>query len=116
LTCFERINDGDYWFFLYHVRGHVHAYESTYPVYNGKVISHHYDNVSAPVHLMSGAAGCIEIPQGCCGKWYDPTPPWTRVRKTCYGLGLLTISNDSLHWQFLERGVSTPLDTITITK
>jgi acid phosphatase type 7 len=37
--------------------GHVHSYEATWPVCNGTATQHTLVNPSAPVHVLSGAAG-----------------------------------------------------------
>ena len=37
--------------------GHAHAYESTYPIFNGTATQQSLLEPTAPVHVMSGAAG-----------------------------------------------------------
>lgn len=43
-----------------------------YPVYNNKVVGTSYVNPQAPVHIISGAAGCPENLDGfgAAGPWY----------------------------------------------
>ena len=40
--------------------GHEHAYERMWPVYNETVTGESYNNPKAPVHIISGFAGCNE--------------------------------------------------------
>ena len=44
--------------------GHDHIYERHWPVYNKKIykgsdLSHPYTDPSAPVHIITGSAGCV---------------------------------------------------------
>ena len=43
------------------IQGHEHSYERLWPVYNETVTGKNYINPRAPVHIISGAAGCNEI-------------------------------------------------------
>lgn len=42
------------------IQGHEHSYERLWPVYNFKVLAYNYHDPQAPVHIISGAAGCSE--------------------------------------------------------
>lgn len=42
------------------LEAHEHSYERLWPVYNEQVTAHNYSNPKAPVHLISGTAGCNE--------------------------------------------------------
>ena len=42
------------------VQGHEHNYERLWPVYRNNVTEYTYNNPSAPVQLISGAAGSAE--------------------------------------------------------
>ena len=42
------------------VEGHEHSYERLYPVFNETVTQTNYVNPKAPVHFISGQAGCNE--------------------------------------------------------
>jgi hypothetical protein len=37
--------------------GHVHSYESTWPVFNGTAVQRSFQDPRAPVHVLTGAAG-----------------------------------------------------------
>jgi hypothetical protein len=47
-----------------YLSGHVHAYERMWPVYDEDIdygqVNHTYTNPKYPVHIVSGAAGCVE--------------------------------------------------------
>jgi acid phosphatase type 7 len=40
---------------------HEHSVEFIYPIYNGTVTQRHWKNPTAPVHIVSGFAGCNEF-------------------------------------------------------
>ena len=42
------------------LEAHEHSYERLWPVYNETVTAQDYVNPVAPVHLVSGTAGCRE--------------------------------------------------------
>ncbi|XP_062501530.1 acid phosphatase type 7-like isoform X2 [Corticium candelabrum] len=42
------------------VQGHEHSYERLWPVYNETVTAKNYENPQAPVHIITGKAGCQE--------------------------------------------------------
>ena len=42
------------------LEAHEHSYERLWPVYNENVTARDYINPAAPVHLVSGTAGCRE--------------------------------------------------------
>nr|QBK87857.1 MAG: calcineurin-like phosphoesterase [Marseillevirus LCMAC202] len=71
---------------------HEHNYERTYPVYQGRV----YPANKAPVHIISGSAGCREDHDPIKG----PRGPWSAYRSKDYGFGLLTILNNThIYWE-----------------
>ncbi|PAA49848.1 hypothetical protein BOX15_Mlig013810g3 [Macrostomum lignano] len=74
---------------------HEHSYERMWPVYNQKVCNsttssdNPYDNPPAPVHVITGSAGCVEgedpfIPAGL---------PWSAFRSDDYGYTRMTVAN-----------------------
>jgi len=87
-----------------YLSGHVHAYERMWPVYDERVDPQsfgEYNNPKYPVHIVSGAAGCIEtVPAP-----EDPVnflPPQNAARMSKYGFGKMEIYGDKqLHWQFI---------------
>ena len=42
------------------LEAHEHSYERLWPVFNGTVTAKNYMDPAAPVHLVSGTAGCKE--------------------------------------------------------
>ncbi|CAH1793192.1 unnamed protein product [Owenia fusiformis] len=72
---------------------HEHSYEREWPVYNFKVcngsLDAPYTNPPAPVHIVTGSAGCQER--------HDPfiadKPDWSAIRLDDYGYTRMTIHN-----------------------
>jgi hypothetical protein len=73
------------------IAGHVHAYERTLPVYNGKL------DDSAPFYITVGDAGNRE---GLYAEWVDPQPEWSAVRKAEYGHGILRLNSTAMVWEW----------------
>jgi len=113
--------------YLYNVdiylSGHVHAYERMWPVYNGSIDTtqseYLYINPKYPVHIVSGAAGCVEaVPAPSSPmNW---VPPVSVKRMSKYGFGLMTvIGNQEIQWQFIGSNITYPgevLDTLSIKR
>lgn len=74
---------------------HEHVYERLWPVYNRKVYNgsydHPYRNPKAPVHIITGSAGCQEK--------HDPfvmnLAEWSAFRSDDYGYSRMQILNSS---------------------
>lgn len=72
---------------------HEHVYERMWPVYDRKVYNGSYDspytNPKAPVHIITGSAGCQEK--------HDPfvknPPAWSAIRNADYGYTRMAILN-----------------------
>lgn len=72
---------------------HEHVYERLWPVYDRKVYNgsyeHPYTDPKAPVHIITGSAGCQER--------HDPfssnPPEWSAIRNSDYGYTRLNIIN-----------------------
>jgi len=98
-------------FFSSHVdvvlQGHVHAYERTWPVYNGDV------NPDGPVYVVNGHGGNNE---GLQYDWYD-APSWSAYRESVFGFSTMEITNAThLHWQMIRANDSTIADDAWIIK
>jgi len=98
------------------LEGHQHSYERLWPVYNGNVmngsIEHPYTNPKAPIHIISGSAGCVED----LNTFGPPLGPWSAVRISEYGYGHLTFYNDThAYWEqlFVNGSIA---DSFTIIK
>ncbi|XP_040575753.1 acid phosphatase type 7 [Lepeophtheirus salmonis] len=81
------------------VWAHEHDYERLWPIYNTKVMNgsyeRPYDNPKAPVHIITGSAGCQERHDG-----FLPLPNRTAFRSMDYGYTRLNVMNGShLHIQ-----------------
>ena len=83
------------------VWAHEHSYERFWPVYNREVLNgskaEPYTNPKAPVHFITGSAGCQER--------HDPfmnqtIPEWSAFRSLDYGYSRMQIINSShLYWE-----------------
>ena len=78
------------------ITGHVHAYERTYPVYQGK------PNPVGPIYITIGDGGNIE---GHATNYQEPPPVWSAYRNgTQYGYGTLTIINSTqMLWRWYRN-------------
>ena len=54
------------------IEAHEHSYERLWPVYQGNVYQENYNNPKAPVHIVSGAAGCNEAFGVCVNPMLGP--------------------------------------------
>ncbi|XP_076359677.1 acid phosphatase type 7 [Tachypleus tridentatus] len=74
---------------------HEHVYERLWPVYDRKVyngsVSEPYTNPKAPVHIITGSAGCQER--------HDPfvanPPSWSALRNADYGYTRMKVINNT---------------------
>ncbi|KAF5781551.1 putative Acid phosphatase [Helianthus annuus] len=66
--------------------GHVHAYERSKRVYNGK------SDPCGPVHITIGDGGNKE---GLANRYKDPSPEWSVFREASFGHGELKIVNST---------------------
>uniref|UniRef100_A0A1I7XK84 Metallophos domain-containing protein n=1 Tax=Heterorhabditis bacteriophora TaxID=37862 RepID=A0A1I7XK84_HETBA len=87
---------------------HEHTYERMWPVYNRTVFNgttSAYVNPPAPVHVVSGSAGCRENTD----VFMEHPGPWSARRSTDYGFGRMRIHNAThLHfWQVSAIKVTT---------
>jgi len=76
-----------------HLQAHVHSYERMWPVYNETVCngtgSNPYNNPCAPVHIVSGSAGCQERTEP-----FLPHPhPYSAFHSQDYGYSRMTVHN-----------------------
>lgn len=74
---------------------HEHVYERFFPVYDRKVYNGSYEfpytNPKAPVHIITGSAGCQEKHDA-----FVPNPPeWSALRNADYGYTRLAILNNT---------------------
>jgi hypothetical protein len=97
---------------------HQHTYERLWPVFNTTVMngtvdpSNPYASPNAPVHIVSGSAGCEEDLDtfGATG-----LGPWSAVRIAAYGYGHLLVNRTHAHWEQLFTNY-TVADSIVIQK
>jgi len=66
--------------------GHTHAYERTYPVFDGCL------NSCAPLYLNLGDGGNRE---GVSFPWREPQPVWSAFREASFGVGTLLLINET---------------------
>jgi len=99
------------------IEGHEHSYERLWPVFNGTVFNgsteYPYTNPGAPIHLVSGSAGCDED----LDTFNGPLGSWSAVRISEYGYAHLTAYNAShLHWEQLDGTSYEVYDEIWVIK
>ncbi|XP_046711142.1 acid phosphatase type 7 isoform X2 [Silurus meridionalis] len=74
---------------------HEHTYERLWPVYNYKVYNGSFDkpyvNPKAPVHIITGSAGCREKHDG----FIPHTRDWSSFRSTDYGYTRMHLMNST---------------------
>lgn len=72
---------------------HEHTYERLWPLYNYKVFNgsaeHPYTNPGAPVHIITGSAGCRER----VDPFVKDVPEWSAFRTSDYGYTRLQVHN-----------------------
>lgn len=74
------------------IAGHVHAYERTSRVFNGK------PDLCGIVHITVGVGGNRE---GLAHNFLSPTPAWSLYREASYGHGVLKVVNAThAHWSW----------------
>jgi hypothetical protein len=74
--------------------GHEHNYERLFPVYKNIVYngtSDPYTNPPAPVHVISGSAGCQET----ANAFTTPPKVWDAFRSSDYGFSRMQIFNNT---------------------
>lgn len=88
------------------LEAHEHSYERLWPTFNETVTQHNYTNPLAPIHLISGAAGCNEGDGYCLNPILYPRGDWSAFRSsgvTTYGYARLEVFNAThLHWEELQ--------------
>jgi len=99
------------------IEAHEHSYERLWPVYNE---TRDYINPKAPVHIISGAAGCNEQDGICVNAILGPKGPWSAFRSWLpglYGYGRLRVHNaTSLHWEQVYDITGSVEDAIEIVQ
>ncbi|CAH1261774.1 ACP7 [Branchiostoma lanceolatum] len=74
---------------------HEHTYERLWPVYDYKVyngsLAAPYTNPKAPVHIITGSAGCRERHDG----WIPNPPAWSALRNSDYGYTRFKLHNST---------------------
>ncbi|XP_076463658.1 acid phosphatase type 7-like isoform X2 [Babylonia areolata] len=74
---------------------HEHSYERLWPVFDRKVyngsVKEPYTNPGAPVHIITGSAGCQEIHDN----FTKNTAEWSAFRSDDYGYTRMTIHNST---------------------
>lgn len=72
---------------------HEHTYERLFPLYDYKMYNGSYDepytNPQAPVHIITGSAGCKEDHD----EFPDVAPEWSAFRSTDYGYTRMKVHN-----------------------
>jgi acid phosphatase type 7 len=89
-------------------------------VFNETVLAHNYTNPQAPVHIISGVAGCNEDLGLCLNPIYHTKGPWSAFHQSgllTYGYGKLTVHNSThIEWQEMLDWDEAPVDHIWISQ
>jgi hypothetical protein len=93
--------------------GHVHAYEATWPIANGKV-TRTLVNAPAPVHVLTGAGG----PPGAPDVFNASAPrDFTRATYSKWSYGRLTAYNAThLSFEQVDNEAGTVVDAFTLVQ
>jgi hypothetical protein len=98
------------------LEAHEHSYERLWPVFNETVTANNYIDPKAPVHLVSGTAGCREGVDPMLG----PKGPWSAFRSwypSRHGYGRLEVVNSThVYWGQVVDGNMTLEDEIWIVQ
>lgn len=96
--------------------GHEHTYERMFPVYNRTVMKkgpNPYIDPIAPVHVISGSAGCQENTD----IFVKEPGPWSAFRNSDYGFSVMQIFNKThIHFQQLSAAEERIIDDFWIVK
>ena len=93
------------------VYGHVHAVETTWPVYNGTVMQRNYADPLAPIHLLLGTGGAAFQ-----GQW-RPQPAWSSFRDLSWGYSSLRFVNATLaRFSYIAFNTSDVLHSFDVTR
>ena len=98
-------------------QAHEHAYERNYPVYDwqwNKVTGPSaYVNYKAPIHILTGAAGCPEDEDG----WQKTANEFSALRINDYGYSRLkALNSTTLHLEYVDNVKGQVLDSVFIVK
>lgn len=97
---------------------HEHSYERTWPLYDSKVYNgsrlEPYRNPGAPVHIVTGSAGCQEKTD----KFRPHSPAWSAFRSSDYGYTRLKAYNHThIHFEQVDVDLKGQvIDSIWIIK
>lgn len=90
--------------------GHVHAYQSTWPIKNGSLTKASLDSPDAPVHVLTGAAGPPGVPET-----FSLPPPWSRSTASLWSYGRVTCHNAThLTYEHVRNTDGVVIDSWTI--
>lgn len=95
--------------------GHVHAYESIWPVANSTVVWPDFIRPPFPAYVISGAAGNVEAHNDVSK---DAKPTWSRASNDQdYGISTITFTNSTaLTFTFRRATDGAALDSWTLTR
>ncbi|KAF0314612.1 Acid phosphatase type 7 [Amphibalanus amphitrite] len=101
------------------VWGHEHSYERMWPLYNYRIYNgtddNPYRNPGAPVHIVTGSAGCQENLSP-----FSIKMPWTAFRSLEYGYSRFTFHN-ATHMSIeqvetTQEGATAVIDEVTVVR
>ncbi|XP_062571546.1 acid phosphatase type 7-like [Saccostrea cucullata] len=97
------------------LQAHEHSYERLWPVYDYQVTSKSYEDPEAPVHVISGAAGCGENVD-----YMGEPKPWSAFRadtRSSHSYGRLIVVNEThLLFEQVSVNLNTTIDKFWLTQ
>lgn len=97
-----------------YLAGHIHAYERTYPVHDGQVVSKNYTRPHATTYLTNGAAGNIEGHETAGWKLHDYTAFYNDAD---WGISMINIYNEThLEYAFVNSADNDVIDSIWVIR
>lgn len=95
--------------------GHVHNYQTLYPMYKNKVDTENkFNNPKYPLHILNGAAGHYDGLDDIVDK---NKPAGYRLGMKLYGWSKITVHNEThLTQDFIASGNNTVMDSFTLYK
>merc|ERR1712151_967366 len=99
---------------------HEHSYERTWPVFNLTVSQKSYKDAQAPVHIITGAAGCNEGAGFCLNPTIHSKGDWSAFRTGLlhpYSYGHLRAPNSThLYFDQINAQTGSMFDVLWLEK
>jgi len=102
------------------IEGHEHSYERTWPVYDYFVTQYNYIDPQAPIHLITGSAGCNEADGTCMNPILKMGGAWSAFYTWQLGLNgyghLYAPNSTHLYWEQITVDTDSVQDSIWVVQ